>query len=116
MNKYSNKLPLSREVANEDNKMFGFKEGMPEIEIRIPKAFIKDHAGRALATGWLVKETKGHFIMSMTEEEWKDVLGDADFYGDAQYIVGAMGSEYLGLSSSARATAKSIRKQIEGGN
>jgi hypothetical protein len=96
--------------------MHGFEEGKPEIEVRIPKTFIEDHARRALATGWLVKETKTHFIMSMTEDEWRDVLGDAEFYADAQYIIGAMGSEFLGMVSSARATAKAIRKQIGGGN
>jgi hypothetical protein len=113
---YRHHLPISREIANEDNKMFDFAEGMPETEFKIPKAFIEDHARRALATGWLVKETKTHFIMSMTEDEWQDVLGDAEFYADAQYIIGAMGNEFLGLSSSARATAKAIRKQIGGGN
>jgi hypothetical protein len=114
--RYLHKLPISRAIADEDNEIHNFKAGMPETEIKIPKAFIQDHAARGLATGWLVKETKAHFIISMTEDESKDVLGDADFYGDAQYIIGAMGSEYMGISSSARATAKAIRKQIGGGN
>ena len=96
----------------------------PELVIenmRIPKVFFDDHCGRDLTVterlnedGYysaIVKETKQHFYVSLTKEEFDDLLDDAK-----HYVWMSAHGEYgdlPGLIRSARATIKAMTKSLE---
>lgn len=77
----------------------------------LPQRFVDDHASRDLDEGVTYLGTKGrYYLVTMTDEAYSEMLSDADFYGDASYIIPEMGPEFLGLSRSAKATADRLRK------
>lgn len=93
---------------------------------RVPKHFIQDHDGRgclraAIVDGAeygeiigledvLVKETKSHFYVALTDEQAQELMSDADYYRDGGG--GGMDwSECGAIISSARATYNALIKQ-----
>ena len=89
--------------------------------MRIPQVFFDDHYGRDLTVtkriekdGWksvVIKETKQHYYVSLTDEEFHDLFSDADYY-TGMYCLGEF--RYLfGLVRSAVATLKAMNKTLE---
>lgn len=79
--------------------------------IRLPHMFYQDHVDRGLEAPSAIKWTTNHVFVYDDAPGLTDLLSDADFYADA-YGPGAGMPEYFGLKSSARATARAIRKAI----
>ena len=89
--------------------------------MKIPKVFFDDHWGRDLTVtkrieknglkSVVVKETKQHYFVSLTEEEFHDLFGDAEHYA----WMSAHGEyrESFGLVRSATATLKAMNKTLE---
>ena len=78
--------------------------------VKIPTKFYCDHLERDLPTPEIVKSSRTHFWIDLNDSALGELLNDAEFYAE---IAADMGSEYLGLASSARATAKAINKAIQ---
>lgn len=71
--------------------------------IRIPKTFYRDHCKRDCPAPPIVSETSKHFIIDGRSEHLEELYSDAHHYSTIE------GSEWIGLRSSAKATAKAIR-------
>lgn len=99
---------------------------MTTTTYRVPKRFILDHDYRGCLRAApvdgeeygeiiglkdvLVKETKSHFFVALTEEQAEELISDADYYRDG----GGGGMEWSELGaiiSSARATYNALIKQ-----
>ena len=99
---------------------------MTTTTYRVPKRFIEDHVSRGcLQTApvdgeeygdsirlkdVLVKETKSHFFVALTDKQARELISDADYYRDG----GGGGMEWSELGaiiSSARATYAALIKQ-----
>jgi len=93
---------------------------------KLPKCFLQDHDYRELLRAApvddaeygelisikdiLVKETKSHFFVALTDEQARELVSDADFYRDGGG--GGMDwSECGAIISSARATYNALIKQ-----
>lgn len=51
------------------------------ITVTVPRMFYKDHLNRDCGqTGKVIKETKTTMTVSLDEEAWIDLYGDADYY------------------------------------
>ena len=78
--------------------------------IRIPTRFFDDHQERELPTPEIYKSTARHYWISADDPEIPELLSDCDYYDSCQ---SGMDDYFFGLISSARATARAIRKAIE---
>lgn len=80
--------------------------------IRIPRRFYDDHCERDLPAPPVLKATSKHYyICGLPTSMLDELLDDADYYSHAIDCYPGSGMEYLsGIVSSARATAKAIRK------
>ena len=85
----------------------------------IPGTFFEDHMSRFYGEGpWQGHDrdteiwTRKGVTISMTDEQASELLADAKFY--VSMGVSEFGPEYLGLISSARATVKSLTRQMQG--
>jgi len=105
------------------------------ITVKIPKCFIEDHRARDLKRRrhaylqhfygqryvairshellqsidtTVVHESKEHYTVTLTRRQAAELLSDADYY--IELGVDGLGSEYLGLVSSARATRNALLK------
>lgn len=79
---------------------------MNQITVTIPARFYWDHVERDCSRGTVVKSTKSKVTVTFTDEEFDDLLSDAEYYSDASQF----SEPWLrGLSSSARATLKVLR-------
>ena len=77
--------------------------------IRIPKVFYDDHYERCLPAPPVVRETKRHyFIEAVDTPALRELVSDADYYS----MTLGLCRDYHGLSYSARATFKAIRKAL----
>lgn len=77
---------------------------------KVPKAFVLDHINRDLNDeSIIIRSTKSHCYIEVTDEQRDALLSDAEFYSDASYVIGAMGIGYAGISSSARATVRALQ-------
>ena len=86
--------------------------------MKIPKVFFDDHYSRDLTvtkrideTGWasvVVKETRRHYYVSLTLEEFNDLFDDAEHYS-WMYKHGEY-RELFGLIRSAVATIKAMKE------
>lgn len=89
---------------------------MKKYQLKVGKVFYDDHAGRALVTGeyeqlWgIVKETKTHYLLELTEEDALELADDANHYAESGTAV--YGQEMFGLCMSARATFMATVKQM----
>ena len=91
-------------------------ETMTTFTYDLPKRFIDDHLSRTDQACWdgfdwdaNVRETKTAYRITLTDDQASELLSDAEFYADMG--VKEYGPEFLGLISSARATAKRLRVQ-----
>ena len=75
--------------------------------IRIPKRFYDDHAERDLESPAILKETARHYWIA-ADQHLAELLSDADFYSDREHFPG-----YLGLVTSAIATARAITRYLD---
>ncbi len=82
---------------------------MDITEVRIPKRFYDDHLERDCSTSAVIRETQDHYFVALTQTQFDELMSDASYYSDA---VEMMGSDYLGVQSSARATARALRKAV----
>jgi hypothetical protein len=76
--------------------------------IRIPQAFYDDHtSGRDLP---VLRQTAHHYIIDADHEDAPELFSDARFYADPSGPCRDVNFDrsYLGLLSSARATAKAL--------
>lgn len=80
------------------------------MRIELPKQFWNDHSNRNLPSGQLLEVRKTTVVIEVTVEELNEILDDARFYSDSNYVISEMGREYIGLVSSARATVRAIEK------
>ena len=80
--------------------------------VKVPKTFVGDHDSRGLMERGLasavVKKTKAGYTLSLTPEEFRELLDDARYYAEGGCEV--FGWEYRGLVASARATVKALEK------
>ena len=93
---------------------------------KLPKRFLQDHDYRGCLRAApvdgeeygeaielkdvLVKETKSHYFVALTEEQAQELASDANYYRDGGGG-GMEWSELGGIISSARATYISLKKQ-----
>jgi len=79
-------------------------------EFKIPKRFIEDHASRGLIEldSVMVRETKSHYWVRLSEEQASELRSDADFYGCSDMAGEFIQSMGVGFVSSARATKKAL--------
>lgn len=88
--------------------------------MKIPKVFFSDHVHRCLTVTYrieelgretvVIKETKQHYYVSLTKEEFDDLFSDADYYSE-MYSTGEFREEF-GLVRSAVATLKAMTKTL----
>ena len=81
-------------------------------QIDIPACFASDHFERDLPSGECIKTTKRLWTFVCTFEELEEWLSDADYYSDCAGFGWDMGTEALGMQSSARATVKRVEKLL----
>ena len=73
---------------------------------KVTKAFYQDHLYRDCGDATnIVKETKTHFVLALTEKTYADLLSDAKYYSCPD-MVEELWNDYRGLVLSARATVK----------
>jgi hypothetical protein len=82
-------------------------------QYRIPKCFLIDHDSRDLLKDAslddvIVRETKKHYIVAMTDAQVNELMSDADYYKDLQ---SELGWDMMHLVISARATYNALLKQ-----
>jgi hypothetical protein len=86
------------------------------LVVKVPKTFVDDHDSRGLMERGLasavVKATKTNYTLSLTPEEFAELLDDARHYADGGCEM--FGWEYRGLIASARATVKALEQGKEG--
>lgn len=73
---------------------------------KIPKVFYDDHVHRDLPAGRIVKQTKQHYHVELSDEEHHELLSDANHYADPNNDF-----QMPGLSASARATARALTQE-----
>lgn len=78
---------------------------MNPITVTIPTRFYWDHVDRDCSRGTVVKTTKSKITVTLTSEEFDDLLSDAEYYSDASQFDPWM----RGVCSSARATLAVLR-------
>jgi hypothetical protein len=73
---------------------------------RLPRRFVEDHIDRSCAPRSIVQRwTKRHVYVQLSAEQEAELRSDADYYAsEARH----MGSGYLGLGASARATLAAL--------
>ena len=80
--------------------------------VKVPRVFVDDHDNRDLMERGLasavVKETKAGYTLSLTPEEFSELLDDARYYAEGGCEM--FGWENRGLVASARATVKALEK------
>ena len=82
----------------------------PRKEYRVPKKFYDDHIGRADNPSANPPKSSGaYYKVSLTKEEYDDLLSDADYYADGQGS-GDFDPEMNWLLRSAAATLKALRE------
>ncbi len=88
---------------------------MSEI-YKVPGTFFEDHMSRFYGEGaWTQYDrdterwTSRHVHVTMTEDQYDELLGDAEFYAEGG---GGFGPEYRGLMSSAAATVRALEAQV----
>lgn len=82
--------------------------------MKIPKRFYIDHIERDLEAPDILRETKHHYYIDASQREaLAELLSDADFYAD--WLTGNRNydSYLFGIITSAVATAKAIRSQLD---
>ena len=79
--------------------------------VKVPKVFYIDHRERDLDAGTVIHETARHFTVEADLADLAEMLSDAEHY--AWLGTAELGQESFGLVSSARATAKAIRKAVQ---
>ena len=85
-------------------------DSKPRKEYRVPKKFYDDHIGRADNPSAVPPKSSGaYYNVSLTKEEYDDLLSDADYYADGQGS-GDFDPELNGLLRSAAATLKALRE------
>lgn len=75
------------------------------MKVKIPKAFYNDRLERELPCPVIIQETGSHYTISL-DSTCTDFLDDADYYAHRD----GPDEVSIGLKSSARATAKAIRR------
>lgn len=89
-----------------------------KLTVKIPKRFVQDHAKRNLLRSdeWnegsvsvalmsvIVKETKSHFFVTLTNAQAKELMSDAHYYTYES------DQRDIGLRSSAKATCNALVK------
>jgi hypothetical protein len=78
------------------------------VTYKLPPAFYWDHVYRDLPAGTVERETRRNVFVSLSVEEYDELVSDARHYA---YEMGPAGFEELGLISSARATVKALQTQ-----
>jgi hypothetical protein len=73
---------------------------------QIPKRFYDDHVDRDLPGGTIIKSTKRHYTIELSDADRDELLSDADYYTDQS---AAFDPDLFGVIASARATARAIR-------
>lgn len=81
---------------------------MTQDLVRIPRAFLDDHAERDLDTPKIWRSTRHHYWVHRKDPAIPELLSDAEFYADG---VGWFDHRYFGLISSARATANALTQE-----
>lgn len=87
-----------------------------KIKLTIGHCFWEDHEGRALVeysgepAEYTIKKTKTHYTLLLAIDDVIDLISDANHYQEAWKD---MGQEFFGLGMSARATKKTVIKQVE---
>jgi hypothetical protein len=78
-----------------------------EIIAKVPPVFYWDHCGRDLPAGEVLKETNAYVLIALNQNEYSELLSDAEFHSDCASWAG---NEYRGLQSSARAMVRALGK------
>ncbi len=78
---------------------------------RLPPYFYGDHCDRGLPSGRIVRTTKTSVFVELDASECAEMLASADYYVDQTAAMLDSDPAQIGLISSARATAKALRKQ-----
>jgi hypothetical protein len=81
---------------------------MSTVQVTVPPTFYDDHVARDLPAGVEVKRTSRGVVVDLTPDELAELRSDAVHYSNA---VRDMGSDFIGLQSSARATVRALDKQ-----
>ena len=84
---------------------------MKNATIRIPQRFFDDHEERDLPAPEVVKWNKKHYWIDANSEYLYELLSDASHYATSFDF--EFGSRLWGLSVSAAATEKAIRKHLD---
>ena len=79
--------------------------------IKIPQRFYTDHIERDLEAPEIVKATASHFYIRKDSPHLAELLDDAEHYANGGISTYDF-PELFGLVSSARATARAIRKAL----
>jgi len=75
---------------------------------KLPARFTQDHIERDLLDDErVVRWTREHAFVALTDDEWCEFESDADYYATGT----GFHPEYRGLIASARATLKALRQQ-----
>jgi hypothetical protein len=83
-------------------------------EVWIPACFALDHSERDLPCGELLEEHKRKgWLFRCTPGELAEWKSDATYYSDCAGFGWDMGSDALGMQSSARATVKRVSAVME---
>ena len=88
---------------------------MTQDLVRIPRAFLDDHAERDLDTPKIWRSTRRHYWVHRKDPAIPELLSDAELYADGVGWDGGgwFDDRYFGLISSARATVNALTQETK---
>lgn len=82
---------------------------MSKARYKVSKVFVYDHIERdLLSPDAIVKVLKQYLILELTDEQYFELLDDADYYADGG---GSLDPWYNGLVASAKAVRRQLQAQ-----
>ena len=88
---------------------------MKTYTLKIPTRFFQDHEARGLVESsgerdcYILKSTKTHYVVWLTEADAEELLSDADHYS-TEWV--HMDRYFFGIGMSAKATKKTVYEQM----
>jgi len=77
--------------------------------VKVPLLFYFDHKGRDLPSGKIIKEYSKYVLVELNEDEFSELLSDAEYYSNIVKM--SEDKTMLGLQLSAKATARILLKE-----